>query len=113
MGSELRTSVTEVLEEMNRRHFSIPHAFRLLEQGEHHGSWTWTLYKEALGLSRFVMVAATDLFTPELYGAPSYAVEVWAGADDGTRFVRRMISTGVHAVGQGDTAVKQFVTTAV
>jgi hypothetical protein len=58
--------------------------------GERHGSWEWTYYKES-GLHRFVIVAFTPMPGEVGVGQPPYYVEVFAGADDDSRFVRRLV----------------------
>lgn len=58
---------------------------------ERHGSWEWRFLRKADGLNRFVRVALTPM-PAILGGEPWYAGEVWAGADDGSRFVRLPIA---------------------
>ena len=78
-----------------------PKGFHLLDPvpespggaSERHGSWDWTFCKKGGALKRFVSVALTS--QPEFVGAPSaslYLVEVWAGADDDDRYIRRLTS---------------------
>lgn len=58
---------------------------------ERHGSWEWSFHHKRAGLDRFVVIALTSL--PEQIGASvrPYSLEVFAGADDGNRFVRRLV----------------------
>lgn len=67
------------------------HSFARLDPvAERHGSWEWSFYKKANELNRFVLVALTSL--PSTPAEPLYSLEVWAGADDGNRFTRHLIS---------------------
>ena len=56
--------------------------------GEKHGSWVWMAHSEKgklhKGVNRFVTLAVTPI-------ASSYEVEIWAGADNDARFVRRLV----------------------
>lgn len=57
---------------------------------ERHGSMEWIFHKEGKGIERFVSVALTSLVP----GLPEalYAIEIWAGADNGTRYARRLVA---------------------
>lgn len=67
-----------------------PLGFRLLDLGDRHGSWEWMFSKRRADLDCFVSVALTRL-SEAVPPSPWHAVEVWAGADDGNRFVRRLV----------------------
>lgn len=56
---------------------------------ERHGSWEWTFHKHA-GLDRFIVVALTSAPVP-LGERAAYSVEVFAGAENGSRFVRHLV----------------------
>jgi len=56
--------------------------------GERHGSWELTFHKRSSvegELNRYVSVAVTDI-------NDGFAIEARAGADDGGRFTRRVVS---------------------
>ncbi len=57
---------------------------------DRHGSWEWVFLKKSAGLNRFVFVAFTDPVPFVGDQPPFYSVEVWAGADDDRRFVKRL-----------------------
>jgi hypothetical protein len=57
---------------------------------DRHGSWEWVFLKAAEGLNRFVFVSCTDVAQFVTGDLPWYRVQVWAGADDHIRFVRRL-----------------------
>lgn len=53
--------------------------------GERHGSWEQVLHKQASGLDRFVVIALTLVDETD-------TLEIWAGAEEGNRFVRQLIN---------------------
>ena len=61
---------------------------------ERHGAWEITFHKSPQPeekLDRFVVLALVEMPTVPS-SATSYDIEVWTGAEDGTRFVRRFIA---------------------
>jgi len=59
---------------------------------ERHGSWEWVAYRRD-NLNRYVILALTELEQgPPLPMARAYGVELWAGADDGQRYWRGLVS---------------------
>ena len=70
------------------RNFKMLPEYRGPEEGGIHGSyeWIWTS-QDPDGLARFVTLAITREDGPW-----SHQVEVWAGADDDRRFVRRLVA---------------------
>lgn len=65
---------------------------------ERHGAWETTYYREkgvSRGLERDELnryITMAILSFPPLPDTVSYHVELWVGADDGTHFVRRLVS---------------------
>lgn len=67
--------------------------FKPLDPGaERHGSWEWIFSKMLRDLDRFVVVALTNPPVTITPTEPWYAIEVWAGAANKNRFVRRLVS---------------------
>jgi hypothetical protein len=66
------------LEGLGYAQFSAP--------GDRHGSWEWPFYKDAGGLTLFVIFAAT----PE-DGSETFVVELWIGAQADRGFVRKLV----------------------
>jgi hypothetical protein len=59
---------------------------------ERHGSWEWVAYRQD-NLNRFVILALTETEQGSpLPIARAYSVELWAGADDGQRYWRDLVS---------------------
>ncbi|MBI3454236.1 MAG: hypothetical protein HY002_00420 [Candidatus Rokubacteria bacterium] len=71
----------------SRRKFSL-----IDPVADRHGSWEWTFHKRADELDRFVSVALTSLPRDAAATEPSYAVEVWAGAEKVDRYTRHLVS---------------------
>lgn len=72
-----------------------PRAFSPLgPPSERHGSWEWAFHKRT-DLDRFVIVALTSL--PEQISASisPYAIEVFAGAEDGMHFARHLVRESI------------------
>ena len=71
------------------RDIAKKHGFEALGPfGERHGSWEILFHRSSAepgGLERFVSLAFTAV-------DGSYDVEFWAGAEDGSRFVRKLVS---------------------
>jgi hypothetical protein len=68
------------------------HDFKLASPfGERHGSWEIT-FLHIGNLNYFVSIALSSTTAPPASGPATFKVEFWAGADDGVRFVRRLIS---------------------
>ena len=73
---------------------------------ERHGAWETTYYRkkrfsrglEEDELNRYIVLAVLSF--PPLPDTVSYRVELWVGADDGTRFVRRLESQ--FAIGEAE-----------
>lgn len=59
--------------------------------GERHGSWEITFFRVG-ELNQFVSMALSSAAPRRTAGPTTLEVEFWAGADDGLRFVRRLIS---------------------
>src|SRR5690348_16111496 len=57
---------------------------------ERHGSWELTLHRRSGDLDRFVSLALVATRSGGHLGR--YDVELWGGAEDGTRFTRRLVS---------------------
>lgn len=67
--------------------------YNLFGEGERHGSWEATWGKKDNGDSefkRYVTIALTPL--SETPGVVGYTLELWSGADNGVRYVRRLMS---------------------
>jgi hypothetical protein len=59
---------------------------------ERHGSWEWVACRPD-DLNRYVIVALTEMEQgPPFPMARAYDVELWAGADDGQRYWRGLVS---------------------
>jgi hypothetical protein len=58
---------------------------------ERHGSWEWVAYRRD-SLNRFVILALTEPEQGLPFPIQGYSVELWAGADDGQRYCRDLVS---------------------
>jgi hypothetical protein len=56
--------------------------------GDRHGSWEWPFFKKSEGMTRFVILAAT-----ELEQGDALEVEVWIGAEADQRFMRLQVTS--------------------
>ena len=59
---------------------------------EKHGSWEWSGHRKDSEINRYIALALTDDIE-NLQGMRIYVAEIWAEADDGLHFVRRLSST--------------------
>lgn len=59
---------------------------------EKHGSWEWSGHRKDNEINRYIALALTDDIE-NLQGIRIYVAEIWAEADDGLHFARRLSST--------------------
>ena len=92
-------------------HVGGPVGWEKFGKGERHGSheWTWSPTKDD-GIALFVALAITPEQQPSLCG-----VEIWAGAEDGERFVRHLVAqfSGVKPQTICEEPVKTWIREAV
>ena len=59
---------------------------------EKHGSWEWSGHRKDSEINRYIALALTDDIE-DLQDIRVYVAELWAEADDGLHFARRLSST--------------------